>query len=339
VFVDDVDIAEKRGVVFSDVSVQLSIDSSASSCSFTVIGEYEFRNTAFSKNNLTQLLQIGARINVEIGYIVTENVFRGLIMELEYVMEENEAPSIRVECMDAKCLLMKRQVPELNQRRRITDVINDMFRQNPFNTYIRRINIEPFGDPHDMITSGNEDNYQFITKNAQEMGYEFYILQGNVHFRRSTRGSSQSPIMTLSPEFGLRSFRMTLRGSPLYNSVTVIGMNPRNNQRIRERVNISPNVRRYTNRILPGADKTERDYSINTSRRARDKATTQMSGAQNEFRSLSGSCIGIPELGPGRNIRIEGVSPEGDRVFYLTSVSHSLDNNGFTTNWEARVNV
>jgi phage protein D len=171
------------------------------------------------------------------------------------------------------------------------------------------------------------------------MGYEFYILQGNVHFRRSTSGSSQAPIMTISPEYGLRSFRMSLRGSPLYNSATVIGMNTRNNRRIRERVNISPSVRQYTHRILGGADKTDRDYSINSSRRARDKANTQISGAQNEFRSLSGTCIGIPELAPGRNIRVQGVSPEGDRVFYLTSVSHSLDDNGFSTSWEARVNV
>ena len=338
IYIDGVDIAEKKGIKFSDVSINLSTDSAASSCSFNVLGEYEYKNTAYSKNDIIETLEMGARVAVDIGYIVTENVFHGLIMEVEYIMEEGEAPHIHVECMDAKCLLMKRQITALHQDQRITDVINDIFQESPFNAYIRDINVEPFSEPHEMITSGNEDNYQFVTLNAKEIGYEFYILQGHVYFCPSS-GSSKPPIMTLSPEYGIRSFKMSLRGSALYNSVTVIGMNNANNQPIREKVTINPSISKYADRILDEADKIYRDYSIDNAQWAKDRADASMSGAENEFISLSGTCVGIPELGPGRIIRIEGISPQGDDEFYLTSVCHTLNESGFSTSWEARINV
>ena len=339
IYIDGVDIAEKKGIMFSDVSINLSIDSSASSCSFNIIGEYEYKNTAYSKNDITEILEIGARVSIEIGYIVTENIFHGLIMEVEYAMDEGEAPHIHVECMDAKCLLMKRQVTALHQDKKITDVISDIFQESPFNTYVRDINVEPFGEPYEMITSGNEDNYQFIMHNAKEIGYEFFILQGHVYFHPCGEGSSKAPIMTLSPEYGLRSFKMCLRGSSLYNTVTVIGMNNDTNKPIREEVTISPSISNYANRILDEADKTYKDYSIDNAQRAKDKAKALMSGAQNEFINLSGTCVGIPELGPGRKISIQGISPQGDKEFYLISVHHTLNESGFSTSWEARMNV
>jgi len=339
IYIDGVDIAEKKGILFSDVIINLSIDSASSSCSFNILGEYEFKNTAYSRNNVINILELGARVAVDVGYVVTENVFHGLIMEVEYAMDEGEAPHIHVECLDAKCLLMKRQITELHKDKLITDVVNDIFQEIPFNSYVRDITVEPFGEPHDMITSGNEDNYQFVIRNATEIGYEFYILQGNVFFHPYIKGASKPPIMTLSPEYGLTSFKMCFRGSALYNSVTVIGMDIGKNESVREESKIIPTVKRYASRILEGADKIYRDYNINNSQLAKDRADALMLSAETEFISLSGSCVGIPELGPGRKVHIQGISPEGDKDFYLTSVRHTLNERGFSTSWEARMSV
>ena len=49
----------------------------------------------------------------------------------------------------------------------------------------------------------------------------------------------------------------------------------------------------------------------------------------------SGSCIGLPELVPGRLMKIENLGVQtGALKAYISSVKHSFNANGFTTEFE-----
>jgi phage protein D len=46
------------------------------------------------------------------------------------------------------------------------------------------------------------------------------------------------------------------------------------------------------------------------------------------------SCVGLPELVPGRFVSVKGLDSELDRDYYIREVRHELDSGGFSTSVE-----
>jgi phage protein D len=79
------------------------------------------------------------------------------------------------------------------------------------------------------------------------------------------------------------------------------------------------------------------DYGIESAEQAQQRATVLMQEARGNFGRLECRCVGIPELVPGRSVMIEGISPEADKEYYILNIRHTLDDRGFHTNFEARI--
>ena len=122
VLVDGVDIGERMRAKFACVTADLTAGYAASGASFDVIGEYDYEKTDFAPAGAARVLQLGAKVEVQLGYIRTETVFVGLIAQVCYEFEEDDAPCIHVECMDAKCLLMKIQRLEIRSEKKLAAV-------------------------------------------------------------------------------------------------------------------------------------------------------------------------------------------------------------------------
>ena len=53
-----------------------------------------------------------------------------------------------------------------------------------------------------------------------------------------------------------------------------------------------------------------------------------------DFVSGEGECVGIPELIPGRYLKIEGSDSHTNGLYFLTKVRHSFSEAGYTTSFE-----
>ena len=113
ILVEGSDLIERYHAALSNVSVELTSEYPASGCSFDLLGEYQPSDSDFDSKGALRLLELGAKVEVKLGYIATETVFYGLITGLDYRFDPEEAPVVHVECMDAKCLLMKTQRLEI----------------------------------------------------------------------------------------------------------------------------------------------------------------------------------------------------------------------------------
>ncbi|MCL2399886.1 MAG: hypothetical protein FWC91_09130 [Defluviitaleaceae bacterium] len=335
ILVEGTDISEIVGL--SDITVNLGIDSSSTSASFNVLLEYEYMNTDFTRTGISNTIQIGAKVTVKIGYIETEKVFVGVIMSLDYIFEDGEAPYIQVECMDAKNLMMKRKVPGLFKDMKITDVVKELMGKNPASSYIEGTEVESYGENEEMITICSQDDYRFCVENASAIDYEFFISQGKVYYRKTP--DSPSCIMTLKPEWGIMSCRMSLSGNDLFQKAIYNGINSSDDENISEKAKISGNFGSYADRMLDGAEKHFLDSGITDPGEASKRANNRMKEASREFGDITCRCVGIPEIGPGRNIKIEGISPVVDGEYYIESVTHTLNTGGFFTEWKARVDT
>ena len=337
VHVDGVEIVEKLGAKLSNLTIDLTAGIDASGCSFDVIGEYEHKNSAFAKDGAAGQLQLGAKIELELGYIETVTVFTGLVAEIEYVMDEEDSPYIHVECMDAKCLLMKQQRLGVFIEKSITDAIGEIMDAQPFSDYIEGKKIEALSDQLEMLPTAMEDDFQLVARHARQIGYEFFIVQGTVYFRPVP--TSHSAIMSLSPDMGLLSLKQSLRSSSLYKKAMVVGINPADNQMVSGEATLDGTFGKGSgaSQMLGDSKRILFDHGIERAEQAEQRAKVLMQEARGDFGRLECRCVGLPELVPGRSVMIEGISPEADKEYYILSVRHTLDERGFFTNIEARI--
>ena len=93
------------GADIFDLELELTSGFEASGCVFYIDGAYDEKNTDFKK--FTDKIQIGESVEIALGYVRRESVFKGYINEVEYQYGmEDDRNRIRVECMDAKGLLI-----------------------------------------------------------------------------------------------------------------------------------------------------------------------------------------------------------------------------------------
>ena len=146
-----------------------------------------------------------------------------------------------------------------------------------------------------------------------------------IYFRKPA--SVSSAVMTLRPGSGLISFEADNE----YKNMTyeVLGYDPAALKAVSGSADAKTDG---LSDVLGGAG----EYYIN------DPACTSASYAANRAKSLARqalqksqhgriSCIGLPELIPGRFIEIERVDSLVNKKHYITRVTHTFDENGFRT--------
>ncbi|MEG2074737.1 MAG: hypothetical protein RRY54_08210, partial [Angelakisella sp.] len=224
--VDGTEIVEKMSGGIVNITVELTSEYSASACSFDVLGEYLPKQTDFDSQGCVSKLQIGAKVEVELGYIQTELVFVGLITDVEYQFEQSMPPILHVECMDAKCLLMKTQRIELMGEITLKDAVNKLLSGGPLRSYLSVKKVDIPGDAKHPRRISMESDYDFLVRQAQYYGCEFFIFCGKAYFRKSP--AMAMPIMELGIKTGLLSATLRLQGEKLVKEVQVVGIDPEN---------------------------------------------------------------------------------------------------------------
>lgn len=335
--VDGKDITQANANPIASLTVDLTSSFDASGCSFDVIHLYEPKNTAFSSKSAFTQLQLGAAIEVEIGYIETEMVFYGLVSEVEYIFDGESAPYIHVECIDAKALLMKQKKVEIISEKSISQSITDMLSEQPFSQYIKGKTIDATSEKKEMIPAATESDYEFITRYASYIGYEFFIIQGKVYFRKQP--ASASSIMDLTPDTGIKKFKASFSGNTLYNKVEVVGINPQDNKMIKGEATVSGTFSKGSTakKMMSGTVKTYFDSTVQSAAQAGERANVLLGEAKSRFGRVHCECMGLPELVPGRSVKVKGFMPEAEKACYLLNVRHVLDDRGFRTIFEGRI--
>lgn len=203
VLVEGSDLGERYHAALSNVSVELTSEYPASGCSFDLLGEYRPPDSDFDSKGALRLLELGAKVEVKLGYIATETVFYGLITGLDYRFDPEEAPVVHVECMDAKCLLMKTQRLEIFREKRIDRAVQALLGEQPVGGYLKGKQVDPVPGEIKMLAAGMETSYDFLVRQARYAGCEFFLLAGKAYFRK--RPAAGQPVMTVSPGEALLS--------------------------------------------------------------------------------------------------------------------------------------
>lgn len=338
ILVEGVDLTERYRTALGNITVELTSEYPASGCGFDVMGEYRPADTDFDGKGPLRLLELGAKVEVKLGYIATETVFFGLVTDLRYQFDAEEPPVLHVECMDAKCLLMKTQRLELFREKKIDQAVRALLGEQPVGGYLKGKQVDPIPGEVKLLAAGMETSYDFIVRQARYAGCEFFLLAGKAYFRK--KPAAGQPVMTVSPGEALLSGSLSLRGAHLVQKVRVVGIDPNTDKEFSGTAASRGKFGKGAApaRMLSGSERVYLDTGAVSAAQAQQRAKALLGSIEQEFGTLECRCLGIPEIVPGRMIRVKGLSEQADGSFYVTGVRHAFDEtDGFTTTFEARI--
>ncbi len=329
--IDGTEITQKFKCEISEVIVELTSSTKASSCEFTVLHEYEEEKTAYKKSSVHAKLQPGAKVIIAIGYITTVPVFEGYINEVSYRFSNRMGPTIQVSALDAKALLMKSKRLEILSEKTLDKGITALLKEKPASGYIKSSTVDKITLEHEMVRFPEESDYDFLVRYADYCGMEFFIIQGKAYYRKVP--TSKSDIMTLERGGGLLEATATMGIAKLCEEVIVMGINPENGAEIKGSYKLSGKFSDGATgkKAIAGSKNVIFDHMVKSAQEASNRAKSIGENLQKDFMIFVAVCEGIPELVPGRTITVKGLDPTLDKTWYIYDVRHTIDDRGYRT--------
>lgn len=334
---------DSRKIPVSHLEVQMSTENRAGLCSFTVEALYDYETGVWSDGFLDKV-DVGMQVEVEIGYAeARKRVFLGYVDRYGIDYSGQSAPRLHVSAMDGMGLLMSNREKKDFGRRKAGDVVRELVAVCQQAGLADSSTIDRLPDFEGQFVKEKAcSSYDFLCRLAEMCFVSFCILNGEMVFANLMKNTV--PLLELHMGVSLLEFRKNVAFSQqTVGSVTVISNGTVDKKEVRSRAD-TPSL--YGERGgETGAEKwkalgqSNRDLVINFLKSADECQLV----AQNVLDSMSlgfvqggGRCIGIPELIPGRYLKLAGLDRETNGSYFVTAVTHTFSGEGYFTEFEVK---
>ncbi|WP_411676835.1 phage late control D family protein [Caproicibacter sp.] len=316
---------------------------SAGICSVTLGGVYDRKNSRFLCEDEWPL---GSIVEVELGYIVTESVFKGYLYRLEYELGEEDPPRMILLCMDVKGAMMGNGRLGLTGGLTYRQAIRSFFsgeNARGYNVLCDPPETDGLPELDNPIpfSPAQTDDYRFLCGTAQRFGLEFFVCKGKLLLRK--KPDSAPVLLELSSDRGIKRFHAALSSAGYIKSVTVRGGSDDERDGEKKRaLGKAENTQSIAAESsdagrLIGQRSAEFFSSAGDDKAAQELAEAQMRRRREMASEISVRLTGLPELLPGFSVGLTRFSPKLDGNLYLTSVIHRMDETQFTTTITGRM--
>ncbi|MCR5097934.1 MAG: hypothetical protein K6B14_03195 [Lachnospiraceae bacterium] len=349
IFVNGIDMREnKGGVSISDVLVELTCGFEAGQASYSLYDCYNYSTTKFEFKKISNFVALGSQVKVALGYgNVTREVFRGIIVRVEFVVEDGEAPHVRVSAMDVKSIMMANHYHKRLTAQNYSGAIKEIFTQEVYMSMkgptgvISDLSIGdtpdvfdvPNGtDSPDTIEMVGESDYEFIVRTAKKYNFEFFCVGGSVYFR-SARADT-STLISLSNSTKVFGLNVAYDVTGLVSKVVVRGLDAGKAKVITGQ---STNTNKISGKpmarsLISGSEYVYIDPTVTAISEAQRRSWYLSDNMAYRFGSLDMEIMGLPEIIPGRFINICDFGSTVSNEFYVTTVQHKMATTGrYTT--------
>lgn len=320
------DISADLGLHADSLEIQQTIKNKSGQCRFTIKDAYDLQKRRFT-DAFKNAFPLGQPVEAYLGYGQPRLMFKGFVADVSFAFSSGDAPSVTVVCSDIRALMLQGRLnamPFLSSFPVVAALLMAYY-TSLFNmrfTYYDLWNIlEDFRQ--------NTNDFDYINSYAEKRGYEFFVLGDYSYFRK--KKSNTVPVTTLSWGEGLISFNRhyTYTASSLKGVLnSVLSLLPFDADKL-----VKPE---YPNKMV---SLKNIDFHMDTSgaKNTLDLINMMASYALSLTDDIGGgdvSCVGIPEIVPGRYITIKNLDADFlDNTYYIEEVTHSLSGSGYTTSF------
>ena len=214
-------------------------------------------------------------------------------------------------------------------------------------------------DPLPYVAQKNQYDIDFLLSRALRLGYVVYVREADKDAQnpdeRKTHlyfGPSDGRVPGVRDvEFRLRwgaslsDFKPTLTTANQVKSVTVNGWDPSKKKAITVKSTLDDkelNLNTDLHELLNVCDPREEivvDKPVHSEKEAKRLAQAILKDRHKEMVKAAGTTVGLPDLRAGRKVQVEGLGARFNGTYFVTDTTHTLNDSGYITKFNARREV
>lgn len=336
IVVSNKDIA-KEGMAVESVSVNMSINPSADTASFSVINAFDLIKRDFLWTDT--LLKLGNTVEVYTGYTdQLEPIFFGYITNVDFNYS-SDAPTIEITAMDISFFMMRSGTPQIWKNMKISDIVKEIGRKYGITSF----DVDDDGQMQEEVVKNIETDHEFLREQAILRDNDFFVVGKKLYFRK--KSASKTPLMKLEWGKNLMSFRVEHDIADQLSKVIVRAIIEDTKEVV---VVESSNVTKIGSNSITGSDIMNKlgSFIEVIQRNVKDRSEAQriadarIEKVAKKLVSASASCIGLPEIRAGRYIDIGGLGKKLDTTYSIVSATHTVDTSvGYQTTFTLQGNA
>lgn len=206
--------------------------------------------------------------------------------------------------------------------------------------------------PLDDVVQENEEDLVFLSRRATRLGYEILVEENDdgsprLAFRPSEHVKpAEYRLGYIGSKKGrlLIEFQPTIATARQVERVCVRGWSATKKSKIEACVDRSSLGGKYEGALRGSVDKevkgrtlTITDVPVQDQAEAAQVARRRLTAAAKETVKARARAIGLPDLRAGSVVHIDGVGKRFSGRYFVTSTTHTLGGNGYTTSFECRM--
>ena len=326
-------------VPVSSLSVDIEL-STAGGCRFVIESLYDYENRKWA-NDLLDTIEVGKVIIIEAGYLRREEVFYGFVDDFSIEYSANAAPRLLVSGIDAKGYLMNIKGQRFMSEKSTREVVRRIFNECIQHKYAKTSTVGNITDYGAQLIKPEVNYYKFLSHIAEIHRMQFFVVDGELIFD-DLLGFTR-PVLTLTLGVSLLSFSKTVSLKKQIGKFEVHGIHPETKKAINgeaDSTSIASTTGSEASKLAPGFDSiVEKENSpfVSTPEECNQLAQARFDSIAINFVICKGQCIGIPEIIPGRYIRVQNIDRRTNNIFFITKVTHDYSSEqGYFTSFEAK---
>lgn len=351
------EVRETNGLV-SRLSIESALDG-ADRFSCSLVGVYDLELANFDETVLNQFAP-GTAVRIEVGYASRlVPVLEGRVQSLSQEFPGSGLPTIEVSGFDRLHDLTKARAPASLTRRdtHLHDVVDEILTAGNYGftggrRYIDALDLE--SEFREITKQDEQTDYKFLEDWAKRYNYELFVhlvprdtqpgqigdvtsaetYEPRFNFRAPTDGAD--PALTLRYGESLRSFSVEFNEASQQSGVIVRHWDTGGRQR-------EPIVGEYAKdengQETAVDEETAQEISVpvESTEQAELAAKAAFERTQQARVTGRGELIGLPTLRVGHVVQLEELSDQVNANYYVTSVTHRVDESGYTTSIGVRL--
>jgi len=319
------------------VEVEISATGTAGGCTFTIEGQYDYKNSKWV-NDADRLIKPGAKLTVNGGYQERKELFYGYVDEYALEFKSDDTPCIRVNGLDGLGYLMNHCEPFYAGEKKAKQIVETVLQKSQSAGFAKSITVGQLNGFETPIIKEQLDDWKFLRMMAQRYGATMFAVDGELIF--DNVAAKTAPILTLTLGKSVRNFTRRVSLAHQVGSVEVLGRDVNQKAVKGTASNVTVGGDGKTAAQWVGGLRTsvlrERSEYARTQKECELLAQNRLNGIAMDFVYGEGDCIGIPELIPGRYLKIDGGDELTNGTYFLTKVFHRFSTEGYTTAFEVK---
>jgi phage protein D len=308
------------------------------------IGAREFLK--IDDRTLPEFFDFGAPVTISMGYRDRlALMLTGIVTELSTNFPSSGLPQVTVSGYDHSYPMTKGTKSKNWEYRKDSDVVREIANEHKLNALVDDTHVV-----HPKIERSQESSEQFVTRLAERNGFEFFVVQKDLIFRKPA--NDQAAVIELVWGRGLVSFSPEIKLSEQVAQVEVHGWNVQTKKPIvgRARKGDEPgrddksgcNRKRasgaeYLQKISKEKESTLRVRApVYSQQEADQRARAILKRRAEGFVGGRGESIGVPEIRPNANVALRGLGCLFNTTFYIQQATHTVDSSGYRTTFEVK---